>query len=71
MDVFVAGLEDEVAFGQLPLHLDEGGEKGPALLVGEQARPLQAEHMGPAAGDVVGRQPAVERKALGERKELR
>ena len=42
----------------------------PALLVGEQPGPLEAEDMGPAAGDVVGRQTAVKRKAFREGKKF-
>ena len=70
VDVLVAGLEDEGPLGQLLLDLGERAEQDTGLLGDIEPAAAEATDMGPAAGDVVGGEPAVEREALGEGEEL-
>ena len=69
VDVFVGRGEGEGGLGQLLAHPIEGGQENAGLLMGEHAAPLEAADVSPAAGDVVGGQPVVERQAGRERQQ--
>ena len=63
--VLVAGRELEDAVVQLLLDAVERGDDDRDLVVGEDPGPTEPAHVGPRAGDVVGREPHVEGHAGG------
>ena len=64
------GSEHERAVGELAFDAVERGEHLVALVVGEQADAGQHGDVRAGAREVVGREPPVERQALGEREQL-
>jgi hypothetical protein len=71
VDVLVAALEGEAPLVELDPHPHQGGQHDAALVLGEHPAPDQAPHVGLAAGQVVGGQPAVEPQAHREGQQLR
>jgi hypothetical protein len=70
VDVLVGGFEGEATGGQLGLDRVERGQHRLGLAGRQQSGPGQPGDVGPAAGQVVGRQPPVERQAHRERQQL-
>ena len=70
VDVLVERQERERAAVDLGLHPAERGGHDRPLLLGEEPDAGQHVDVGPGAGEVVGRQPRVEREALGELEEF-
>src|SRR5205807_3130355 len=70
VDVFVRRFEAERALLELPGYLVERVEDGVGFLVGEDAPAEKTPYVGARTGDVVAREPLVERHALRERQQL-
>ncbi len=66
VDVLVEREERERPRRELRFHPGEGGGDHRPILFGDEPDPGQHVDMGPGPGQVVGRQPGVEREALGE-----
>ena len=70
VDVFVGRRERERTVGELLLDPIERGRDDAALLLAQQSDAREHLHVRTRTGEVVGREPPVERQADGEREQL-